>query len=403
GGGLDTAIFNEIRPNYFQQRDGDFRAFGLNDNEIDQIISIERAQFADVNIALDTDANQSGGLDAKLIGAVFGAGNRSDFVLVGHYLSMFDAGLSAEEVATAAIASQRFGEYAGGHSNESYVDLVYQNVAVPDPAIRDYLVYLLDAGILTQAQMTVAAMEVPLLLTRIHLTEIIENGMEYLPDSASVQVGAAGDDLLTGTPGADVMFGRAGNDVLTALAGNDVIDGGAGIDRAVLPSAKSAYVVSRDDLGMQVEGAGDNDRLINVERITYSDISVAYDIGGNAGVDAKIIGAIFGVDALQDEALVGQYLALLDAGYAYETALGVAVNSGRFAAEAGGTSNAQFVDRVFFNLVAFHPDAATAAPLVALLDSGTLTQAQLGVLAAETVYNNVNLVGLALTGLEYQL
>ncbi|HSH89517.1 MAG TPA: hypothetical protein VK996_06005, partial [Ramlibacter sp.] len=143
--------------------------------------------------------------------------------------------------------------------------------------------------------------------------------------------------------------------------------------------------------------------LEQVERISYANISVAYDISGNAGTVAKIIAAMFGPAALQEEALVGQYLAMLDAGTSYEDTVAAAAASARFETEAGSHSHADFVDQVYFNIAGFHPSADVAAEYVAILERPGYSQGYLGMLAADGDYNvaNANLTGLALTGLEY--
>ena len=49
----------------------------------------------------------------------------------------------------------------------------------------------------------------------------------------------------------------------------------------------------------------DTDTLVNVERIQFSDTSLALDISGNAGQAAKILGAVFGPASVKDSDPVG--------------------------------------------------------------------------------------------------
>jgi hypothetical protein len=61
------------------------------------------------------------------------------------------------------------------------------------------------------------------------------------------------------------------------------------------------------------------------------------------------------------------------------------------------------VDLLYTNVLGLPPDELTRELFTVLLDNRTYTIASLGVLAADTDLNkaNINLVGLAQTGLEY--
>ena len=67
------------------------------------------------------------------------------------------------------------------------------------------------------------------------------------------------------------------------------------------------------------------------------------------------------------------------------------------------TNHTAVVDLLYGNVVGFAPSLADEAHFVELLDSGVHTVASIGIMAADTVLNevNVNLVGLSKTGLEY--
>jgi serralysin len=69
----------------------------------------------------------------------------------------------------------------------------------------------------------------------------------------------------------------------------------------------------------------------------------------------------------------------------------------------GRASNAEVVKLLYKNVVGIEPDTAALTLYKGLLDNGTYTQGSLGALAADTGENstNINLVGLALTGVEF--
>jgi len=396
GDGVDTAGYADNRVQYIVSTAG--ASATVTGEGTDALSDVERLQFADARVAIDSEG--AAGLAAKVVWTLFGAGALDDEALVGRFLSLFDAGLTLEEGMAAGLASARFAQVAGSHSNTAYVNLVYQNLAgvQPDAVTRAYLVGLLDAG-LSQAAMSVLASDY------VAGMNAFPGGIAYELQGNIAVTGDAGVNFLDGSASSDVIFGRAGNDGFNGRAGNDLISGGTGIDFvAYYSSLKAACTVTRNDLGLRVATPTEGtDQLMQVERILFTDRLVAYDISGNAGMTAKLVGAMFGPAALQEKYLVGTYLAMLDAGMSYEAVVGAAAASDRFGTEAGGHGNAAFVDRLYFNIAGFYPSADVAAELVHILEKPGYTQAYLGMLGADTVYNmaNVNLTGLAQTGLEY--
>jgi V8-like Glu-specific endopeptidase len=231
---------------------------------------------------------------------------------------------------------------------------------------------------------------------------------------------AANDDLIagtpsaaiTGSPAADTLFGDAlantiaaldGNDWIKGGFGNDIIDGGNGIDIAVFTGARSSYIVSIGPMTVAVTdtaaGRDGTDSLANVERLAFSDLGLALDLDGNAGVAAKTLGAVFGSPFVNNRSVVGIALQLTDGstddGSLMQLALQVKLRA--------NPSNEDVVKLLVTNLTGFAPSASVLSSLTELLDSGALTQVSLGLMAANHALNtaNIDLVGLASTGLEF--
>ncbi len=78
------------------------------------------------------------------------------------------------------------------------------------------------------------------------------------------------------------------------------------------------YIVS------EPTGSDDTDYLTNVGRLKFSDKSIALDLDGNAGTTAKILGAVFGKDAVNNKNYVGIGLNFLDTGWSYDNLVGLA-------------------------------------------------------------------------------
>lgn len=197
------------------------------------------------------------------------------------------------------------------------------------------------------------------------------------------------------------------NNLLSGTAGNDSLEGGGGLDVALFKGKFSDYSLSdtlasgnsRIYVVKDKTGAEGTDALRNIERLQFSDVKVALDVGGNAGQVVKILGAVFGAPSVANKAYVGIGLSYLDTGMSYANLMQLAID----ARLGGRSSNADVVNLLYANVVGSAPDAATMLYYKGLLDNGTYTQGSLGVLAADTSINatNINLVGLTQTGVEF--
>ena len=123
---------------------------------------------------------------------------------------------------------------------------------------------------------------------------------------------------------------------------------------------------------------------------------VAYDLNANAGTTAKILGAVIGKDGLQNKSYVGIGLSLLDNGMSYSDLGALALTA------VGATTNDAVVSTLWKNVIGTVATEANLAPYIKMLTDG-MKVGDLVVLAADTSFNttNINLVGLAQTGIEY--
>ncbi|MBG9389805.1 trypsin-like serine peptidase [Caenimonas aquaedulcis] len=234
------------------------------------------------------------------------------------------------------------------------------------------------------------------------------------------QAMAANDSLLpahpqsaiTGTTGADFLLGdgndnlftaNAGDDTLVGSGGDDTLDGGDGLDLARFSVWRSAYSIGPDGGSLVVHdnqgGRDGTDRLASIERLQFTDGNLAFDLSGNAGVVARILGAVFGPWAAGDAASAGQGLVRLDAGMGEADLMQLALDV-RLGAGAG---NAAVVDLLYTNVTGAAPSPEVRAHFVALLDQHDISQVGLAGYAALTDLNasNIGFAALVLTGLPY--
>lgn len=204
-----------------------------------------------------------------------------------------------------------------------------------------------------------------------------------------------------GTPSNDSLSSINGLHHFRGLAGNDLITGTLDfVDYAAYFGARSDFNIKIVN-GLPVEivdkfGNEGTDNLKSVERLAFSNLSIAFDINGNAGTTAKILGAVFGKDSLSNKQYVGIGLNLLDSGMSTTTLASLAVGA------ADLKTNDQIVSTLWKNVFGTTASISDKAPFVKLLDDG-MSPGTLAWLAADTSFNkvNINLVGLAQTGIEY--
>ena len=185
-------------------------------------------------------------------------------------------------------------------------------------------------------------------------------------DKKNIFVLDQGNDSVTATDSADILIGGAGNDTL---------NGGAGIDKSVYSGSSKDYKVtlsSNGQIGIADTSANRDgtDVLKGVERISFADTSLAFDISGNAGASYRLYKAAF--DRQPDSAGVGYWMHTLDQGanLANDVANGF-LNSQEFQDLYGAnTSTNTFITNLYKNVLHRTPDASGAAYWESTINAG---------------------------------
>jgi hypothetical protein len=217
------------------------------------------------------------------------------------------------------------------------------------------------------------------------------------------------DNKLLGLDGNDILIGGFGNDMLNGGLGNDTIDGGDGIDVVTVDDKFQNYSLrklidgswSLSFIGPVITihppvSTNGIDNLTNVERLKFSDKSVALDLDGYAGNVVKIIGSVLGPSSVSNPSFVGIGINYLDKGMSYS-------ELGELALKAiGAFDNDIIVSTLWRNVIGSDPAFEQKAPFIKMLDDG-MKIGDLVVLASDTSFNliNINLIGLAQSGIEY--
>lgn len=183
GAGIDVAVFAGPRADYAAVRGGgQWLVDALRGNDgTDLLTGVERLQFADIGLALDTTVSGHAGQTAQILRALFGPSyvRNSDFVAIG--IDLFDQGRSYGQVVELAVSTPLFAELAGGRSNRAFVEHVYENVVgVPATAsTAAYYASLLDQGTQTQVSLGVLAAQLDLNARSVDLVGLVDNGLAF--------------------------------------------------------------------------------------------------------------------------------------------------------------------------------------------------------------------------------
>jgi serralysin len=202
------------------------------------------------------------------------------------------------------------------------------------------------------------------------------------------------------------------NGTVHTTAANDLVTGFAGLNAVVYTGQLSQYSLN-DTAGQilvqdSVGGRDGTDTLVNIQRLIFADKSVAFDLSasfatdviGNAGVVAKIIGAVYGAASIAAHPdFVGIGLGFADAGMSYANLMQLALG-----AKLGPAfTNEQEIQLLYGNLLGHAASTADVAFWGGTLATGQFTHVTLAEMAADSPANaaNINLVGLAQNGVAY--
>jgi len=214
------------------------------------------------------------------------------------------------------------------------------------------------------------------------------------------------NDLLYGLDGDDRLYSAAGNDVLVGGNGDDFLDGGTGLDTSMYSGTSSDFnwsIYQNSILMFDPTGTEGTDTLYNIERVSFNNINVAFDLGTNehAGMSAQLLTAAFGSSALYNKEFASIAIHAFDSGSSLEQVSQLAVDSGLVSAP----NNTSFVSQVWDNVVESVIDEQSLNYYVALLETHVFTQASLLAMASQTDLTQgiIQTLGIANTGWEYAI
>ena len=383
GSGLDTAAIAVARDSVALTKVGD--AWQIKDvasGSVNVLTNVERLAFADVSVALDTN-----GVAAQAFRLYQAAFDRApDLSGLGYYIDKLDGGTTLASIAHNFMASQEFISLMGtaNPTDAAFVTALYQNVLhrAPDAQGSQYWLDELHAGT-ARENVLVRFSESPENQTA--LADVIGHGMEYVPVAQPVMAGTAGND----------------RQVLSMVA-QGAYDGGSGRDTAVVAAAHDNVELTKVAGVWQIRDAatGAVSSLSNVERVVFSDATVALDTDGVAGQAFRLYQAAF--DRAPDQSGLGFYIDKLDHGVSLATVAHNFIVSPEFAQLMGTAtpSDEALVTALYQNVLHRAPDAQGYQYWLDQLHAGTSREGML-VGFSESPENQAALVGVMQHGIEF--
>ena len=261
-----------------------------------------------------------------------------------------------------------------------------------------------------------------------YLQEIYPDGTSAaawaISDAAFQMSLITGNDYFSGSPlrhddSHDNVRGGTGNDTFMGYGSieyDDYFFGEGGTDTAVYQGRLSEYTIEASDdiwdgrIGDGTRASGyvvtdlenardDRDGLVGVERLQFSDVTLALDIDGTAAEAYRIYKAAF--DRQPDSEGLGFWIKHMDAGMGIDAVAEQFISSAEFIQMYGPSpSDEQFVDLLYANVLDRQPDQSGYDFWIGAMSRG-LTRA--GVLAefSESAENVTNVAPLIEDGIQY--
>jgi Ca2+-binding RTX toxin-like protein len=203
--------------------------------------------------------------------------------------------------------------------------------------------------------------------------------------------------------GSDTFNGTAGNDFMTGLGGNDVLNGNAGVDTAVFSGKRADYTLVRNTNSAtvtdKVTGRDGQDTLVSIERLEFTNGSLALDINGNAGQAYRIYQAAF--NRTPDNSGLKYWIGLMDGGVSLPTVSSAFISSAEFKALYGANPiNEVFISKLYNNVLHRAPDLGGYNYWVGLLNTKKIDNIGTLINFSESNENQTGVIGVIQNGID---
>ncbi len=222
-----------------------------------------------------------------------------------------------------------------------------------------------------------------------------------LHDNIVIPWGSQYTNVVGSSNGGDVIYCNQLNNVIILNGPNDTVVGSnSAISQVSIPSSWSNFTQSLNQNTLTLTDKTQKfgvDTLSNVSRVNFNDnVSIAYDLNGNAGQVAKIIGAIFGLSYLSNQTYVGLGLKYMDSGVSFAQLSMLALTATNL------TQPADIVKLLFKNIFYQETSSNVVQAYTQMISNG-LSISDFLISEENSIANttSINLSGLSNSGLMY--
>jgi hypothetical protein len=218
--------------------------------------------------------------------------------------------------------------------------------------------------------------------------------------SGSTSGSGSGTGVTTPTP--EKLVGTSGSNVFVSGSGSHAIDGGDGIDTVAYTGAHTSFTIVAGASGLTITGGAGavQDTLVNVERVQFADVSLAFDVNGTAGEAYRLYQAAF--DRAPDAAGLGYWIKALDSGATLDQVSAGFVQSKEFADLYGsGATDTQFVEALYDNVLHRAGDTAGQSFWLAAMEQHGVTRETVLSNFSESTENQAQVIGAIQYGMQF--
>ncbi|MBP8936858.1 MAG: VCBS repeat-containing protein [Agrobacterium sp.] len=195
-----------------------------------------------------------------------------------------------------------------------------------------------------------------------------------------------------------------GNDIFRASPSVDIVDGLSGRDTFVFTVARPEAEMVRSGNMLSVTTQGTTDRLTNIERLQFTDGTLAFDTGAGdvAGSAYRLYQAAF--DRVPDKEGLGYWISEMDKGIQLNAVADSFINSPEFHSTYGSeqtVSNAKYVELLYTHTLGRNYDQVGFDYWVGRLDANATNRGDLLAFFSESNENQARVAGAVADGIWY--
>jgi len=210
-------------------------------------------------------------------------------------------------------------------------------------------------------------------------------------------------DLISQSSSGEVSVVGSGSN---SAGKNESVVGSSQIDKFIYATSAASYQITNSSGRVTVKNtaSGEEDSLTNVERVKFTDKSMAFDIAGNAGKAYRIYKAAFARDPQSgDMSGLGFWISRIDNGMDMVEVAARFIDSPEFRGLYGqNPSNADFLTKVYTNVLGRTPDQGGYSWWLNELNTNpTKTKAKVLADFAESNENQTGVASLIGNGIQY--